>query len=222
MDRRSRKGTQTRTRDLPDLYRTVGEDVIAYMGRSDGIWLDIGSGPGGLGLAVASRTAGIVVLVDPDAASLARAQVEAARRGLAHRVVPIVGRVEALPMPDGSVDAIMSRGSFYFWQDRAQGLREIHRVLRPGGKAMIGGGLGRRYPAWARREFIRRRREAVERNGPEAVQQFREARRPETFRRLAVEAGLTAFEIIGEGGLGADDPQAGVGIWLRYTKEPTT
>jgi SAM-dependent methyltransferase len=208
--------------DLPDFYETVGGDVIAFAGRSDGIWLDIGSGPGGLALAVASRTAGAIVLVDPDAAALIGAQAAAAARGLTDRIIPIVGRAEALPMPDDFADVVMSRGSFYFWQDRALGLCEIHRVLRPGGKAMIGGGLGVGYPAWARREFIRRRREGMEREGPQAAQQFRQARSPETFRRLAAEAGLTTFQVVGEGGLAAGDPQAGVGIWLQFTKEPAT
>jgi hypothetical protein len=34
-----------------------------------------------------------------------------------------------------------------------------------------------------------------------------------------VEADLPTFEVIGEGGLESDDPNTGVGIWLRFTKE---
>ena len=51
------------------------------------------------------------------------------------------------------------------------------------------------------------------------ARKFAEARSPETFRRLATEAGLPSFEVIGEGGLTADDPNTGIGIWLRFTKE---
>ncbi len=122
-------------------------------------------------------------------------------------------------MPDESVDVVVSRGSFYFWQDRAKGLREVRRILRPGGHAMIGGGLGRNYPEWARREFINRKRKSADRNGPAAACKFAEARSSETFRRLAEEAGLPAFEVIGEGGLGPDDPKSGIGIWVRFQKE---
>ena len=86
---------------------------------------------------------------------------------------------------------------------------------------MIGGGLGRRYPEWARREFIRRRREDAAKNGPEAACRFTEARSRETFSRLAEESGIPSFEVVGEGGLGPEDPNTGVGIWLRFCKEGT-
>jgi len=161
----------------------------------------------------------MMVLMDPNVEALGRALGDAQRRGIVSRVVPVVGSAEKMPLPEACIDAVVSRGSFYFWQDRAQGLREVWRVLRPGGRAMIGGGLGSAYPAWARQEFIRRQRASAASKGPEAAREFAEARSPETFRRLAVEAGLPSFEVVGEGGLGADAPNAGVGIWLQFSKE---
>ena len=207
--------------NLPDYYGTVAQDVIDCCGSAGGrIWADLGSGAGGLGLALLEEVLdGTMVLIDPNAEALCRALNDARRRGVASRAVAVVGSAESISMPDESVDVVVSRGSFYFWKDRAQGLREVWRILRPGGRAMIGGGLGSTYPQWARQEFIRRRRESVTAKGPEAAREFAEARSPETFRRLAVEAGLSSFEIIGEGGLGADDPNTGIGIWLRFTKE---
>jgi len=205
--------------ELPDYYRTVAEDVVAFCGdRGDRVWVDLGAGPGGLGLALLERIPeGTMVLMDPNADALARALEVARRRGLASRAVAVIGSAEAIPLPDGSVDVVVSRGSFYFWRDRAQGLREVWRILRPGGRAMVGGGLGSSYPQWARQEFIRRRRKSAK--SPEAAREFAEARSPETFRRLAAEAGLPSFEVVGEGGLAADDPNTGIGIWLQVTKE---
>ena len=207
--------------ELPDHYETVAEDVVYFCGSSGGrVWVDLGSGPGGLGLALLEKMhEAVMVLMDPDAEALRRALHSARERGLSARAVAIVGSAESIPLSDESVDIVVSRGSIYFWQDRAQGLREVWRVLRPGGRAMIGGGLGRRYPQWARQEFIRRRRESVAAKGPEAVREFVEARSPETFRRLAVEAGLPAFEVVGEGGLGPDEANTGIGIWLQVAKE---
>jgi ubiquinone/menaquinone biosynthesis C-methylase UbiE len=43
------------------------------------------------------------------------------------------GMAEALPLPDASVDLALSTTSFHHWQDQAAGIREIARVLRPGG-----------------------------------------------------------------------------------------
>lgn len=204
---------------LPDHYSTVAADVSAFCGEQGRrVWVDLGSGPGGLGLAVLERLDDTtMLLIDPNAKSVQLGLAAAYQRRLAARVVAVIAPAESMPLPDASVDVVISRGSFYFWQDRAQGLREIWRILRPGGKAMIGGGLGSAYPQWARQEFIRRRRELAK--SPDEASAFAEARSPATFRRLAIEAGLPSFEVIGEGGLTAHDPKTGFGIWLRFAKE---
>ncbi len=132
----------------------------------------------------------------------------------------MVGSAEQIPLPDESVDAVVSRASFCFWKDRAQGLREAARILRPGGKARIGGGVGSGYPQRAHREFIRRLHEAATAEGPDGLERFTEAPRPELFNRLALEAGLTAFQVIGNDGLGSAEPFTGVGSWLQFVKEP--
>ena len=45
----------------------------------------------------------------------------------------------------------------------------------------------------------------------DAAREFAEARSAAIFRRRAGEAGLTSFEVVGEGALAADDPNAGIG-----------
>ena len=44
----------------------------------------------------------------------------------------------ALPFGDASFDAVYSTNSAQFWPDLVLGMREIHRVLAPGGRALVG------------------------------------------------------------------------------------
>lgn len=210
------------SRPLPDWYPYVASDILQTCRPQPGVWVDLGSGDGGVGLAVAAlmdeaAAGSTIVLLDPDAQALSKALQKGRERGFRSRLVAVVGVAEQMPLPDNSVDLVFSRGSIYFWKDPARGIREIHRVLRPGGKAMIGGGLGSRYPEWARREFTRRRQGDRKTDSPQS-REFARLRDPETFRQWAVNAGLADFEVSGHGALPPDDPRAGSGIWLRFTK----
>ncbi len=204
---------------LPDYYACVARDVLRMCAPREGLWVDLGCGAGPVAFALARTSASTLMLVDPNREALARALTKAADLGLGRRIAAVQGRAEALPLAEGSVDLVVSRGSIFFWDDRPAGVRQVRRVLRPGGKAMLGGGLGRTYPQWARRAFIRRRREAVRRRGPQAVRAFQEVRSQDAFRRWAEAAGLTDFDVVGEAALSEHDPDTGLGLWLIFEKE---
>ena len=192
---------------------------MELIGGDRGIWADLGCGAGGVGLALARQCQGMVLLVDPDADALRKAHESARAQALSDRLFAVCARAESLPLPDESVGLVVSRGSVFFWDDPGRGIREVHRVLRPGGCAMIGGGLGSGYPDWARREFWRRRREEASQQGSEALQRFAEERSPDAFHRLAVMAGLPRYEIVSDTGAAAPKTWKGLGIWLRFVKE---
>lgn len=213
-------GERSRSGSLPDYYSTVASDILRLCRPSDrGLWVDIGSGEGPVARALAERCGARIVLVDPNAEALRTAREKAVADGCANRIETVQGEAERLPLRGSSVDVVVSRGSIYFWDDQPAGLAEVYRILRPGGQAMIGGGLGSEYPQWARREFIRRRHENVRQKGPEAYERFLRLRRPETFTKWASDAGLPDFEVIGEGGRPPEDPEAGLGIWLRFARQ---
>ncbi len=67
----------------------------------------------------------------------------------AARVRTAVGKVQALPFDEGSFDLVAGVGPILLWGEREQGMREVYRVLRPGGAALIGGQF-RNMPAWRR------------------------------------------------------------------------
>jgi ubiquinone/menaquinone biosynthesis C-methylase UbiE len=73
---------------------------------------------------------------------------------MAKRLTPdttfFTGMAESLPLPDASVDLALSTTSFHHWQDQAAGLREIARVLRPGGYLIL---VDASFPAWFVRIF---------------------------------------------------------------------
>ena len=51
-----------------------------------------------------------------------------------------------MPLEDGSVNFLVSRGSIPFWEDHVAAFREIFRVLSPGGAALVGCGFSRYQP----------------------------------------------------------------------------
>jgi len=206
-------------KELPDFYETIAEEILCECQPREGIWLDLGAGSGGVGLALAKRTHSIIILIDPNKGALQEALKKARRSELDKSIIAIGAQAESIPISDNCINLVTSRGSIFFWQNKPQGISEVYRILRPGGVAMIGGGLGASYPQWARQEFIRRRHEGVKRKGAEAYRRFKEERSTQTFRQIAQEAGLVNFEVDGNGGAGPDNPQAGLGIWLRFSKE---
>jgi SAM-dependent methyltransferase len=90
-----------------------------------GTVVDLGAGTGALTRLLVGR-AEEVVAVEPD--DRMRAVLAEAVPG----VRPVAGRGEAIPLPDGSVDAVLASSSWH-WMDTVPTLHEIARVLVPGG-----------------------------------------------------------------------------------------
>ena len=68
---------------------------------------------------------------------------------VAHHLTPgarfSIGSGEALPLEDASVDLAFSTISFHHWRDQAAGVREVARVLRPGGFFLLADFT---FPTW--------------------------------------------------------------------------
>ncbi|MBT8397019.1 MAG: arsenite methyltransferase [Gemmatimonadetes bacterium] len=100
--------------------------------------LDLGSG-GGIDCFLASKEVGpdgrvIGVDMTPDMIERAR---KAAKAGGYANVEFRLGEIEALPVPDNSVDAVISNCVLNLSPARDRVFKEVVRVLKPGGRIMI-------------------------------------------------------------------------------------
>ncbi len=69
--------------------------------------------------------------------SLCQARLGAAELGIAERVRLAQADAEHLPFTDATFDAVLSIGVLHHTPDTAGGVQEIHRVLKPGGLAIV-------------------------------------------------------------------------------------
>jgi len=123
--------------------------------------VDVGCGAGFDSL-IAARMVGAegsVVGVDMTPAMLAKAQeartaVESAAEAGSANVTFREGYAEALPVPDGWADVVISNGVLNLVPDKAAALAEMARVLKPGGRAQVADILVQRpVPQSAKRQI---------------------------------------------------------------------
>jgi SAM-dependent methyltransferase len=100
--------------------------------------LDVAGGPGEPSLTIAESVGpeGSVTCTDAVAGMVTAAEREARRRGLTN-VKFRQCSADSLPFDDDSFDAAVSRLGVMFFPDPAAGLREILRVVRPGGAVSL-------------------------------------------------------------------------------------
>lgn len=127
---------------LPDRavesFAGVGYPFAARVIEPGDVVLDIGSGSGTDAL-IAARLVGAtghVIGLDMTAAMRDKLMANASTMG-ADRVRVLDGNAESIPLPDESVDVVTSNGVLNLVPEKAAAVREIHRVLRPGGRVQI-------------------------------------------------------------------------------------
>lgn len=96
--------------------------------------LEIGFGPGvSTQLASDKASKGFVAGIDHSRAMVQAATRRNAKAIQARRLELKLGEADSLTYPDQSFDTVFSLHSIYFWPKPVECLREIKRVLKPGG-----------------------------------------------------------------------------------------
>jgi arsenite methyltransferase len=98
---------------------------------------DVASGGGATALLLAEQFRAEVVGVERGAEAVARATAAAAQRGLDGAARFVAGDAAALPLPDDGMDAVVCECSLCLFDDKPAAVREMARVLRPGGTVVI-------------------------------------------------------------------------------------
>src|SRR5579863_9215245 len=113
-------------------------NLAAYRNRvvpaAEGRVLEIGIGSG-LNLPFYTQKAKLVIGLDPSPKLLSKA------RRAGHPVSSLVefveGSAEAIPLEDGSVDTVVTTWTLCSIPDASCSLREMRRVLKPGGRLLF-------------------------------------------------------------------------------------
>src|SRR5712692_1634059 len=163
--------------------------------------LDVGTGTGDFALALLARSprSATVTGIDISAGMLAIAERRATKAGLGPRYERLIASAESLPFADGGFDVATAGFVIRNVGDIPRGLREMRRVLRPGGRVVVLDLHTPRNPTVRRLyrtySFISPRLAAALGSDPEAyrylprsIEAFYD---PETLATLLLNAGFT-------------------------------
>jgi ubiquinone/menaquinone biosynthesis C-methylase UbiE len=133
--RHSRMYDVVARRPLRRLYAGLAEDIAAEA-PPGGTVVDIGTGPGVLLVELGHRRPDLRLI----GIDLSADMIAAARRNLAgfdERASALVGDVADLPLPDASVDLVVSTLSSHHWDHPEAAIGELARVIKPGGRVEV-------------------------------------------------------------------------------------
>ncbi len=124
---------KTTLRDLADFQREARDIAAQLKPRAD--VLEVAPGPGYFSLELAQLGRFNITGLD-----ISETFVELARTAAREKSLNIdfrLGNASAMPFPDASFDFIFCRAAFKNFSQPVEAINEMHRVLRPGGRALI-------------------------------------------------------------------------------------
>lgn len=117
----------------------IETDSIIKSGIDNGKVLEIGSGPGYLGLDFLKKTSNTTLT----GLEISKSMITIAKNNAAEYEIPserityTEGNAMETPFPADHFDAVISSGSLHEWEEPVRVFNEIHRVLKTGGRYYI-------------------------------------------------------------------------------------
>jgi ubiquinone/menaquinone biosynthesis C-methylase UbiE len=116
----------------------IETDLILKTGINHGLSLEIGPGPGYLGLEWLKKTEGTTLrALEISADMVEMAEKNAREYGLQNRVKYVEGDAQKMPFEDNTFDGVFTNGSLHEWSQPSRIFNELYRCLKPGGKYLI-------------------------------------------------------------------------------------
>lgn len=154
--------------------RGVTQALVAYANPQPGMHvLDLATGTGEPGISIASRVgpSGHVTAVDLSHELLEIAEQRARARALTNFTTR-QGDAHALPFPENKFDLATCRFGVMFFAEIEKALREVHRVLKPGGRVCFIAWGPYNQPYWATTMGVVQKHLGLPVRGPEDMFRF--------------------------------------------------
>lgn len=178
------------------IYPVVAEQILDRLKISQGLCLEIGTGPGLLAYQIAKKSNLKIISTDINIEALMIAKELLKQKEdwttTSHKIKWVCSNASHLPFKDKIFDMTISRGSLFFWENKVKGIMEIYRVLKLDGKAMVGGGFGK----IALKRRVAKEIKRIYHDWEENVEERRRKFNPKALKGLMHKANIKRFEII--------------------------